>query len=83
MSARGCCQHRLRGRRAAGQAGRLLPNLPQPQENQLSKVSEFRILPRIPKSCWLILQNHSEPDLNLPCLLPPAAPVHLISYQDY
>lgn len=27
--------------------------------------------------------NHSEPDLTLPCLLPPAAPVHLISYQDY
>lgn len=71
---------------AAGQAGRLLPNLPQPQENQLSKVSGFRILPRIPngpKSCWLLLQNHSEPDLTLPCLLlPPAAPVHLISYQD-
>lgn len=49
-------------------------------------MSGFRILPRIPngpKSCWLLLQNHSEPDLALPCLLlPPAAPVHLISYQD-
>lgn len=45
----------------------------------------LRILPRIPngpKSCWLLLQNHSEPHLASPCLLPPAAPVHLISYQD-